>query len=282
MQPGCTIIHARSSSHRTRIAPPKKAPFVNPSAPRTQTATEPARDASPVVHLRSVRFRWDRTATDLLRIDELRVHKGERLFMRGPSGSGKSTLLALLAGVLVPDQGEVLLLGRDLAGLSGAQRDRLRADHVGFIFQMFNLIPYLDVLENVALPCGFSARRRARAIARGASVAAEAKRLLAALDMDDEHLLSRPVTQLSVGQQQRVAAARALIGAPELIIADEPTSSLDADRRDAFVQLLFRECREAGSALVFVSHDAGLAPMFDRTVELSDINRIPDRGNTRP
>jgi len=253
---------------------------VNSSESTTQNATDPARESPPVVQLRAVQFAWDRSASELLHIDELRVHKGERLFLRGPSGSGKSTLLALLAGVLVPDQGEVLLLGGDLAGRSGAERDRVRADHVGFIFQMFNLIPYLDVLENVALPCGFSARRRARAIARGGSVEAEAKRLLAALDMGDERLLSRPVTQLSVGQQQRVAAARALIGAPELVIADEPTSSLDADRRDAFVQLLFRECGEAGSALVFVSHDAGLAPMFDRTVELSDINRVPE-GSTR-
>ena len=246
--------------------------------PTTVTTTDRAGEASPIVHLQAVRFSWDRSGTDLLRIDELSVHKGERLFLRGPSGSGKSTLLALLAGVLVPDQGKVLLLGRDLAGLSSARRDRLRADHVGFIFQMFNLIPYLDVLENVALPCGFSARRRARAIARGSTVASEAKRLLAALDMDEPDLLSRPVTQLSVGQQQRVAAARALIGAPELVIADEPTSALDADRRDAFVQLLFRESRQAGSALVFVSHDAGLAPMFDRTVELSDINRVCAEG----
>jgi len=194
------------------------------------------------------------------------------VFLRGASGSGKSTLLALLAGVLAPDHGRIVLLGHDLACLSGAARDRLRADHVGFIFQMFNLIPYLNVIENVVLPCGFSGRRRARAVARGGSVEEEARRLLGALDMADARLLSRPVTQLSVGQQQRVAAARALIGAPELVVADEPTSALDADRRDAFVELLFRECRLAGSALVFVSHDAGLAPMFDRTIELATIN----------
>ncbi|MCC7546965.1 MAG: ABC transporter ATP-binding protein [Burkholderiales bacterium] len=226
----------------------------------------------PVVDLHGLRFAWRATDRDLLRIDALRVPAGEHIFLRGASGSGKSTLLSLLAGVLVPDRGRILLLGHDLTTLSGTGRDRMRADHVGFIFQMFNLIPYLSVMENVVLPCGFSPRRRARALAHGGSVRAEATRLLGALDMADPALLSRPVTRLSVGQQQRVAAARALIGAPELVVADEPTSALDADRRDAFVDLLFRECRRAGSALVFVSHDAALAPMFDRTIELADIN----------
>jgi putative ABC transport system ATP-binding protein len=226
-----------------------------------------------------MRFAWRGTAQALLEIDALRVAPGERMFLRGPSGSGKSTLLSLLAGVLTPSAGEILLLGHDLATLSGAQRDRIRADHVGFIFQMFNLIPYLSVMENVMLPCGFSQRRRLRAHKRGGTVESEARRLLGALDMADAGLLARPVTQLSVGQQQRVAAARALIGAPELVIADEPTSSLDADRRNAFVELLFRECRESGSALVFVSHDPGLAPLFDRTVELTALNLAPGAPN---
>jgi putative ABC transport system ATP-binding protein len=126
------------------------------------------------------------------------------------------------------------------------------------------------VVENVSLPCGFSQRRRARA---GGNVHAEAVRLLQHLDMGGAEMLRRPVTELSVGQQQRVAAARALIGAPELVIADEPTSSLDADRRTAFIDLLFRECERERSALIFVSHDASLAPLFDRTLEFSQINR---------
>lgn len=226
-----------------------------------------------MLDLQSVRFAWSSAREALLEIDTLRVAPGERLFLRGPSGSGKSTLLSLLAGVLTPGAGEIHLLGRNLAALSGAGRDRIRADHVGFIFQMFNLIPYLNVMENVMLPCAFSERRRARAQRHGGNVVQEAHRLLAALDMADAGLLQRPVTQLSVGQQQRVAAARALIGAPELVIADEPTSSLDADRRNAFVELLFRECRQAGAALVFVSHDASLAPLFDRTLEFTRLNK---------
>jgi putative ABC transport system ATP-binding protein len=181
--------------------------------------------------------------------------------------------LSLLAGVVSPRTGTLRVLGQDIGRFGGAARDRFRADHIGFIFQMFNLIPYLSVMENVCLPCGFSARRRVRAIQSAGSVHNEALRLLSHLDMADALVLRRAVTALSVGQQQRVAAARAMMGAPELVIADEPTSSLDADRRLAFLRLLFRECTRNQSALILVSHDASLAPQFDRTVDFLDINR---------
>jgi putative ABC transport system ATP-binding protein len=239
-------------------------------------AAVPAPSGTPaerVVDIRGLRFAWPGSARQVVDIEALQVARGERVFLRGPSGSGKSTLLSLLAGVVTAGSGRLNVLGQDLATLSGAQRDRFRADHIGFIFQMFNLIPYLSVAENVALPCGFSARRRERAARAAGSVQAEALRLLKHLDMDADELLGRPVTDLSVGQQQRVAAARALIGAPELVIADEPTSALDADRRAAFIDLLFRECAREQAALVFVSHDAALAPLFDRTIEFRDVNR---------
>lgn len=229
-------------------------------------------EAQPVVDLSRVRFAWTPAAAPVVEIDAFRVARGERVFLRGPSGSGKSTLLSILAGVVIPQQGSVHILGRDIAALGGADRDRFRADHIGFIFQMFNLIPYLSVVENVSLPCGFSERRRAHAVRAGGSVEGEAVRLLEHLDMAAADVLRRPVTELSVGQQQRVAAARALIGAPELVIADEPTSSLDADRRAAFIDLLFRECAREQAALIFVSHDAGLAPLFDRSVEFAQVN----------
>ena len=139
---------------------------------------------------------------------------------------------------------------------------------------MFNLIPYLSVVENVILPCGFSQRRREHAIMAAGSVEAEALRLLERLDMAAPDILHRRVTELSVGQQQRVAAARALIGAPELVIADEPTSALDADRRLAFIELLFQECEREQATLVFVSHDKAFEDLFQRTIRLADINAV--------
>ncbi|WP_322789151.1 ABC transporter ATP-binding protein [Thiohalocapsa halophila] len=227
----------------------------------------------PIVQLEGVRFRWRRKGPNILTLDGLVVGRGERVFIEGPSGSGKSTLLGLLAGVTVPQTGTVQVLGERLSARSGAERDHFRADHIGYIFQQFNLIPYLGIVDNVVLPCRFSAKRRERALARSKGLRAEAKRLLGHLDLAEPALLREPVTSLSVGQQQRVAAARALMGAPELIIADEPTSSLDADRRRAFVQLLFDECKATGATLIFVSHDASLEPLFDRTLRLAEANQ---------
>lgn len=218
-------------------------------------------------------FSWAGPHKNLLDIESLRVARAERIFLIGPSGSGKSTLLSLIGGLLVPQSGRVHILDQDIAAMDAAARDHFRADHIGFIFQMFNLIPYLSVVENVCLPCRFSPLRRQRARRAAGSLQAEARRLLEYLDMGGDEILRRPVTELSVGQQQRVAAARALIGGPELIIADEPTSSLDADRRGAFLDLLFRECAREQSALVFVSHDASIASRFDRVIRLADINR---------
>ena len=228
---------------------------------------------SEVVAINDMTFCWRSGGPDILDIPELTVVQGERVFVKGASGSGKSTLLSLLGGVNVPQQGNVRILGRELQTMGSAKRDRFRADHVGFLFQIFNLLPYLTPLENVLLPCRFSRRRRDKASHRSGSPEAEGRRILDHLDMSDERLLTSSSMELSVGQQQRVAAARALIGAPELLIADEPTSALDWDRRRTFLELLEQECRDQGSTLVFVSHDATLEPMFDRTVVLNDINR---------
>lgn len=226
-----------------------------------------------VVAIHDMTFRWRIDGPDILEIQELTVSRGERVFVKGASGSGKSTLLSLLGGVNVPQRGQVRVQGRNLHTMGAAKRDRFRADHVGFLFQIFNLLPYLSPLENVVLPCRFSRRRREIATRRGGSPEAEARRILAHLDLTEERLLSHSSMELSVGQQQRVAAARALIGAPELLIADEPTSALDWDRRKTFLELLEQECRDQGSTLVFVSHDATLEPLFDRTVDLHGINR---------
>jgi len=197
---------------------------------------------------------------------------GERVFLRGPSGSGKSTLLGLLGGVLNPARGRVCLLGTHITALSAGERDRFRGDNIGFIFQMFNLLPYLGVLENVLLPLQFSAARAARIA--GGDARSEARRLLAAIGIGSDDLLQRPVTELSIGQQQRVAAARALLGSPGIIVADEPTSALDHDSRENFLALLMSECRAQGSTLIFVSHDTSLGHLFDRTLSLLDLNQV--------
>lgn len=223
--------------------------------------------AQEVLALEGLRWRWPGAPTDTLRIDTLHLQAGERLMLRGDSGCGKSTLLSLAAGVLPAPSGQVRLLGRDWAAMRPAQRDAWRADHVGYLFQQFNLLPYLDVLGNVLLPCRFSRERARRCGA--ASPREEAQRLLEALELPAA-LWGRPAATLSVGQQQRVAAARALIGRPALIIADEPTSALDERRRDGFMALLGRECAAAGSALLFVSHDPRLAAHFGRVIELPD------------
>jgi putative ABC transport system ATP-binding protein len=208
------------------------------------------------------------TGQDVLHIPELRVDAGERVFLYGPSGSGKTTLLGLVAGVLSGARGRLSVLGADFLSLRGSDRDGLRGDNIGYIFQMFNLIPYLSVEENITLPARMSAARRARL--GSVSAATEARRLCDALGIGA--LVARRVTELSVGQQQRVAAARALLGSPELIIADEPTSALDADHRSSFLEVLFAQCTERGSSLLFVSHDAALRPLFPRCVSLPEIN----------
>ncbi len=225
-----------------------------------------------MIEIHDLRFRWPGAADDCVAIDTLTLASGSSVFLHGPSGCGKSTLLGLLAGVLLPRQGEVNFLGRGWGGLSGRERDAFRADHVGYVFQQFNLLPYLSVLDNVLLPCRFSTTRRERAAAGAGSPKASAAALLTRVGLIDS-LWQRSASQLSVGQQQRVAAARALIGRPEVVIADEPTSALDAALRDGFMDLLLGQCRAAGSTLVFVSHDERLATRFDRQVSLPAINR---------
>ena len=225
-----------------------------------------------MISIDTLRFAWPRATQDCLVLDALHIAAGRTVFVHGPSGCGKSTLLGLLAGVLVPSSGRVSLMGTEWTALPGARRDAFRADHVGYIFQQFNLLPYLSVLDNVLLPCRFSALRRERAARRGATAGAEAQSLLKRVGLDAA-LWQRAASELSVGQQQRVAAARALIGQPEVVIADEPTSALDADLRDAFMDLLLGECKASGSTLVFVSHDQRLADRFDERLSLPQLNR---------
>ena len=225
-----------------------------------------------MIQVEGLRYAWPRAPRDCLTLDGLRVEPGEAVFLHGPSGCGKSTLLSLLAGVLLAREGSVRLAGRDWRELSGAARDRHRADHVGYLFQQFNLLPWLPVLDNVLLGCRFSRTRAQRAAERAGSPSAQARSLLQRVGLPQDSW-TRAARELSVGQQQRVAAARALIGAPEVVIADEPTSALDAALREGFMDVLLGECRAARSTLVFVSHDERLAARFDRALSLPDLNR---------
>jgi putative ABC transport system ATP-binding protein len=247
------------------------------TTPSTPHADRQYTDAVPAVQLGGLRYRWPGAVADCLAIDALTIGAGERVFLRGPSGSGKTTLLSLVGGVILPQAGTVSVAGQALGALSAGARDRFRADHVGFVFQLFNLLPWLSARDNILLACRFSPQRRARVAAAGATPVAEALRLARRLDLAPD-LLDRPAAQLSVGQQQRVAAARALIGRPGLVVADEPTSALDADRQQAFIDLLLDECAAAGAALLFVSHDQRLAVHFDRVLDLATLNRAGGGG----
>ena len=228
--------------------------------------------AETILDLKNVCFSWKNSGRELLNLPELLVEQHDHVFLQGPSGSGKSTLLALVGGILVSESGTLKVLGTEIKSLSSSARDAFRVDHIGFIFQLFNLLPYLSIEENVMLPLSFSKMRAKRAGRTKIDQVNEAHRLLKALALGEQLAEKSPVIELSVGQQQRVAAARALIGNPELIIADEPTSALDADLRHSFLELLFGECKKAGSTLLFVSHDSSLSEHFKRKISMDEIN----------
>ena len=228
---------------------------------------------TPAVDLRDIRYAWRTGSEVVLDGFSMQIPVGSRTFVQGASGSGKTTLLSLLAGIITPSKGTVNILGKRLDTMGGAQRDHFRAQHIGYIFQMFNLLPYASALDNVLLPLKFAPVRRRRA-ARERPAREEAARLLAALGVHGFLATKSIAARLSVGQQQRVAAARALIGAPSLVIADEPTSALDKKTQESFLDLLFGQVEEAGATLIMVSHDERLTPRFDRALDLGDIATI--------
>lgn len=225
------------------------------------------------IELKQVSFTWPKQSTPTLVIEQLAIKSQQHVFIQGPSGCGKSTLLSLLTGIMTPQSGQVRILDKQLNLLSQAERDKFRARHIGYIFQQFNLLPYLSVLENVLLPCRFSRDRKAKAEQQSAALEQQAKQLLTRLHLPTS-CFEQPINELSIGQQQRVAAARALIGQPEIIIADEPTSALDQDNRQAFIELLIEEANQSGATVIFVSHDSSLRRYFEVYVDLPAINQI--------
>lgn len=218
------------------------------------------------IQLKDVHFAYPEAANKrILNIKNWSVSDREQVFVHGPSGGGKSTLLNLLSGVLNANSGEVTVLGERLDKMNARQRDRFRANHIGYIFQQFNLIPYLDAVDNIQLASQF-ARKNSQSALSG-----EIKSLLSTFQIPESDW-QKPVAKLSIGQQQRIAIARAMINKPELLIADEPTSSLDRDNRDNFMSELMTLASEYNITLLFVSHDMSLANYFGRIDALTAIN----------
>lgn len=215
-----------------------------------------------LIQIDNLKFAYDEIP--IIDIEQLSIERGERLFIYGPSGCGKSTLLSLLTGVLIPQSGKISINKTELMNLSETNRDRFRGENIGYIFQNFNLLPYLTVLENVLLPLKMN-----KALSQTSTD--EAKALL--IDLGLEAFLNQAVTNLSYGQQQRVAAARAFMGNKCLIIADEPTSALDEQNCQQFMNSLFLEQEKKNATLIIVSHDLRLKQMFERQIHLPDINR---------
>lgn len=219
------------------------------------------------IEIKNLEFSYPTSTNPVIKINEMKIEEGDRIFLYGPSGHGKSTLLNLLSGVLDCRKGELSVLGIDLCNLPQGKKDRLRGSEIGYIFQIFNLIPYLNIKENIVLPCMINKKR-----AHGMDYEKQADELIATLGLS-EHI-NKPVTDLSIGQQQRVAAARALIGNPRLIIADEPTSSLDEKNTAEFMNLLISEWEKRKFTLIFVSHDERLKTYFKTTISLPSINLV--------
>jgi putative ABC transport system ATP-binding protein len=194
-------------------------------------------------------------------VAEFTLSAGEQLALRGESGSGKTTFLNLIAGILAPDSGRIALDGRDLATLGEAGRDRARSEAIGYIFQTFNLLQGHTVLENVELGMAFG-----RGVDRG-----RASTLLQRVGLGDK--LGHFPRQLSTGQQQRVAVARALANKPKLVLADEPTGNLDRKNAREALALIREVCRENGAALLLVSHDEEVLKQFEDVQDFAALNR---------
>jgi len=205
----------------------------------------------------------DGTKLPILKIVEFRVERGEQMLLVGRSGSGKTTLLHVIAGISRPDEGMVEIAGKDITQLSEAGRDRFRAEKIGYVFQTFNLLPGFSALENVLLGMTFT---------RNVTNVERALELLKRVGLG--HRLSHRPNALSVGEQQRVAVARALANKPQLLLADEPTANVDAGHQQQIVDLIRETCREEEVALVMVTHTPEIRSQFERVDELSQVNLV--------
>ena len=206
-----------------------------------------------IVKIESLRFQWSKNNNFKIFVPKLEVGRGKKVLFLGESGSGKTTLLSLICGFLEPLSGSISINDKIISDLTSTNKDAYRSDNIGIIFQQFNLLPYANVIDNIILPLYFSKQRSKKV----------ENKINAAMNLCDqlrlpESILNQKASNLSVGQQQRVAVARALIGSPSIIVADEPTSSLDTEAQELFLDLMFDQISKNSSTLLMVSHDKSL------------------------
>jgi len=204
----------------------------------------------------------DGSALPILDIERFEIKAREQAVLIGESGSGKSTLLNVISGITTADSGKVTIAGTEIASMPEVVRDRFRAERIGFVFQTFNLLPAFSALENVLLGMSFSRKKASRD---------RAKELLALVGL--EHRLNHRPKQMSVGEQQRVAVARALANQPKLLLADEPTANVDVGNQETILKLLRDACTQHQIAMLLVTHSQEVASQFERVETLSDFNK---------
>ena len=221
-----------------------------------------------ILEIEKLKFNWGKKNSFNLNISKLVIKNNQKVVLLGESGSGKSTLLNLISGIVSPNIGKILINGIQITSLSARKKDSFRNNNLGVIFQKFNIIHYLSPISNILLPCYFSSIKKNtidfykhRAVNLGKS-----------LGIEKNILFQKNSTDLSVGQQQRVAIIRALINYPKIILADEPTSSLDKKNKNKFLKLLFNICKQEKTALLMVTHDNSITKYFDKTIILENIN----------
>ena len=219
-----------------------------------------------IVKIESLRFQWSKNNNFKIFVPKLEVGRGKKVLFLGESGSGKTTLLSLICGFLEPLSGSISINDKIISNLTSTNKDAYRSDNIGIIFQQFNLLPYANVIDNIVLPLYFSKQRSKKV----------ENKINAAMNLCDqlrlpESILNQKASNLSVGQQQRVAVARALIGSPSIIVADEPTSSLDTEAQELFLDLMFDQISKNSSTLLMVSHDKSLTNYFDQVIDINEI-----------
>ena len=219
-----------------------------------------------IVKIETLRFQWSKNNNFKIFVPKLEVGRGKKVLFLGESGSGKTTLLSLICGFLEPLSGSISINDKIISNLSSTNKDAYRSDNIGIIFQQFNLLPYANVIDNIVLPLYFSKQRSKKV----------ENKTNAAMTLCDqlrlpESILNQKASNLSVGQQQRVAVARALIGSPSIIVADEPTSSLDTEAQELFLDLMFDQISKNSSTLLMVSHDKSLTNYFDQVIDINEI-----------